>query len=223
MEGYIRCSSGLWPLCSRMTARKNSNWLPIWKSCWALKISRYHSPSLNASLESHLSFDVVCASQPSDCMHAFTQHYCVCDRHTPTDLSKFFNYDGTNWIEVNKYNGRILSRDTRKFSKFQPYCSRMPSSPQLLPRSSASLSLRSVATWKLRCAALNYRVTITILLKTLNFYQLTTSIARRTSITDVARTMAHGCIEVDAAHWNRLAFLVCFCRSNIILIVTSWD
>ncbi|KAG2056571.1 hypothetical protein BDR06DRAFT_969950 [Suillus hirtellus] len=39
--------------------------------------------------------------------------------------------------------------------------------------------------------------------------KLTMSIAKRTSITDIARTMAHGCIEVDAAHWNRLAFLRC--------------
>ncbi|KAG2079522.1 uncharacterized protein F5147DRAFT_784989 [Suillus discolor] len=37
--------------------------------------------------------------------------------------------------------------------------------------------------------------------------KLTASIAKRTSITDVARSLAHGCIEVDAAHWNRLAFL----------------
>ncbi|KAG2145796.1 hypothetical protein DEU56DRAFT_910079 [Suillus clintonianus] len=37
--------------------------------------------------------------------------------------------------------------------------------------------------------------------------KLTVSIAKRTSITDIARSLAHGCIEVDAAHWNRLAFL----------------
>ncbi|KAG1764901.1 hypothetical protein EV702DRAFT_1204826 [Suillus placidus] len=49
--------------------------------------------------------------------------------------------------------------------------------------------------------------------------KLTTSIARRTSITDVARTMAHGCIEVDVAHWNRLAFLRCCLR--VYLLGTS--
>ncbi|KAG0694569.1 hypothetical protein DFH29DRAFT_1006221 [Suillus ampliporus] len=39
--------------------------------------------------------------------------------------------------------------------------------------------------------------------------KLTGSIAKCTGITDIARSLAHGCIEVDAAHWNRLAFLRC--------------
>ncbi|KAG1871494.1 hypothetical protein F4604DRAFT_1926227 [Suillus subluteus] len=39
--------------------------------------------------------------------------------------------------------------------------------------------------------------------------KLTASIAKHTCITDVARGLGHGCIEVDAAHWNRLAFLRC--------------
>ncbi|KAG1831462.1 hypothetical protein DFJ58DRAFT_736621 [Suillus subalutaceus] len=37
--------------------------------------------------------------------------------------------------------------------------------------------------------------------------KLTASIAKCTCITDVARGLGHGCIEVDAAHWNRFAFL----------------
>ncbi|OJA16731.1 hypothetical protein AZE42_12852 [Rhizopogon vesiculosus] len=37
--------------------------------------------------------------------------------------------------------------------------------------------------------------------------KLLASIRKRMSIMDTAKSLAHGCIEVDAAHWNRLAFL----------------
>jgi hypothetical protein len=40
--------------------------------------------------------------------------------------------------------------------------------------------------------------------------QLISSIRKRLSIMDTSKSLAHGCIEVDAAHWNRIAFLVCF-------------
>ncbi|KAG1723097.1 hypothetical protein EDB19DRAFT_1916269 [Suillus lakei] len=39
--------------------------------------------------------------------------------------------------------------------------------------------------------------------------KLTGSIAKCISITDITRSLTHGCIEVDAAHWNRLTFLRC--------------
>jgi hypothetical protein len=43
------------------------------------------------------------------------------------------------------------------------------------------------------------------------------------SIMDTAKSLAHGIIEVDAAHWNRYAFLVCFyskalCRVHKIIL-----
>ncbi|KAG1733334.1 uncharacterized protein EDB91DRAFT_1251337 [Suillus paluster] len=37
--------------------------------------------------------------------------------------------------------------------------------------------------------------------------KLLASICKRMSITDTAKSLAHGSIEVDSAHWNRLAFL----------------
>ncbi|KAG1753151.1 hypothetical protein EDB19DRAFT_1902800 [Suillus lakei] len=37
--------------------------------------------------------------------------------------------------------------------------------------------------------------------------KLMSSIIKRTSIIDTARSLAHGCLEVDASHWNRFAFL----------------
>ncbi|KAG2098949.1 uncharacterized protein F5147DRAFT_582824, partial [Suillus discolor] len=37
--------------------------------------------------------------------------------------------------------------------------------------------------------------------------KLMSSILKRSSIIDTARSLAHGCLEVDASHWNRYAFL----------------
>ncbi|KAG2081034.1 uncharacterized protein F5147DRAFT_783951 [Suillus discolor] len=37
--------------------------------------------------------------------------------------------------------------------------------------------------------------------------KLMSSIIKRSSIIDTARSLAHGCLEVDASHWNRYAFL----------------
>ncbi|KAG1892324.1 hypothetical protein F4604DRAFT_1565221, partial [Suillus subluteus] len=37
--------------------------------------------------------------------------------------------------------------------------------------------------------------------------KLMSSISKCSSIIDTARSLAHGCIEVDATHWNRCAFL----------------
>ncbi|KAG1764378.1 hypothetical protein EV702DRAFT_1205041 [Suillus placidus] len=37
--------------------------------------------------------------------------------------------------------------------------------------------------------------------------KLMPSILKRSSIIDTARSLAHGCLEVDASHWNRYAFL----------------
>jgi hypothetical protein len=40
----------------------------------------------------------------------------------------------------------------------------------------------------------------------LRLIQLMSSIIKRTSIIDTTRSLAHGCLEVDASHWNRLMF-----------------
>ncbi|KAG1872269.1 hypothetical protein F4604DRAFT_1925889 [Suillus subluteus] len=49
--------------------------------------------------------------------------------------------------------------------------------------------------------------------------KLMSSIIKRTSIIDTTRSLAHGCLEVDAPHWNRFAFLRrCLC---IFLIGTG--
>ncbi|KAJ8583167.1 hypothetical protein M405DRAFT_749060, partial [Rhizopogon salebrosus TDB-379] len=45
--------------------------------------------------------------------------------------------------------------------------------------------------------------------------KLLSSIRKRMSIMDTAKSLAHGCIEVDAAHWNRLAFLALYSPSLI--------
>ncbi|KAG1871534.1 hypothetical protein F4604DRAFT_2014517 [Suillus subluteus] len=37
--------------------------------------------------------------------------------------------------------------------------------------------------------------------------KLMSSIIKRSSIIDTARSLSHGCLEVDASHWNRYAFL----------------
>ncbi|KAG1741901.1 uncharacterized protein EDB91DRAFT_1247944 [Suillus paluster] len=37
--------------------------------------------------------------------------------------------------------------------------------------------------------------------------KLMTSISKRSSIIDTARSLAHGCLEIDVSHWNRYAFL----------------
>ncbi|KAG2134888.1 uncharacterized protein EDB93DRAFT_1254391 [Suillus bovinus] len=39
--------------------------------------------------------------------------------------------------------------------------------------------------------------------------KLLSSIQKHLSIMDTSKSLAHGCIEVDAAHWNRVAFLRC--------------
>jgi hypothetical protein len=39
--------------------------------------------------------------------------------------------------------------------------------------------------------------------------KLVSSLVKRMSIMDTAKSLAHGIIEVDAAHWNRYTFLVC--------------
>jgi hypothetical protein len=41
-------------------------------------------------------------------------------------------------------------------------------------------------------------------------FKLVTSITKRMSIMDTAKSLTHGVIEVEACHWNRYAFLVCF-------------
>lgn len=43
---------------------------------------------------------------------------------------------------------------------------------------------------------------------TLTALQLVASLIKRMSIMDTAKSLAHSIIEVDAAHWNRYAFLV---------------
>lgn len=45
---------------------------------------------------------------------------------------------------------------------------------------------------------------------TLTTSKLVISIAKRMSIMDTAKSLAHGVIEVEACHWNRYTFLVCF-------------
>jgi hypothetical protein len=45
----------------------------------------------------------------------------------------------------------------------------------------------------------------------LRLIQLMSSIIKRSSIIDTARSLSHGCLEVDASHWNRYTFLVWCC------------
>ncbi|KAG1801085.1 uncharacterized protein BJ212DRAFT_1200451, partial [Suillus subaureus] len=45
--------------------------------------------------------------------------------------------------------------------------------------------------------------------------KLLSSIQKCLSIMDTSKLLAHGCIEVDAAHWNRVAFLALYSDSLI--------
>ncbi|KAG1804533.1 uncharacterized protein BJ212DRAFT_1284262, partial [Suillus subaureus] len=44
---------------------------------------------------------------------------------------------------------------------------------------------------------------------------LLSSIQKHLSIMDTSKSLAHGCIEVDATHWNRIAFLALYSNSLI--------